>query len=88
MRIHLNPKQDNLCEELARTAQSLPGRRLTTKTAVRSHRKSWGLREGFARGFGPDARSVLENQSARHFSAFLLDTIFNTGYRTTAFSCL
>ena len=27
--IHLNPKQDNLCEELARTAQSSPEHRLT-----------------------------------------------------------
>jgi hypothetical protein len=25
LNLHLNPKQDNLCEELARTAQSLPG---------------------------------------------------------------
>jgi hypothetical protein len=25
-----NPKQDNLCEELARTAQSLPGHQLTS----------------------------------------------------------
>src|SRR6516225_12419915 len=39
-----NPKQDNLCEELARMAQSSPERRLTTKMAFRSHRKSWDLR--------------------------------------------
>ena len=39
-----NPKQDNLCEELARTAQSSPERRLTTKMAFRPHRKSWRIR--------------------------------------------
>src|SRR6516165_9896427 len=50
--IHLNPKQDNLCEELARTAQSSPAHPLRPKMAFRPHQKSWGMRPGYRLGIG------------------------------------
>ena len=51
---HLNSKQDNLCEEVARTAQSAPDHRLAAKMAFRSHRKSWDLRRASRLGFAAD----------------------------------
>ena len=62
--IHLNPKQDNSCEELARTPQSSPGHPLTTKTAFRSHRKSWGLRLWSRLEFGVEKDSEQERDGS------------------------